>query len=243
MSPSAILDIALAAFALLIVLKFTIEGFISSILDTCKALLSIFIAYLMRIAIARLFCALFMKKAMVALVHKSLELSLNPNIDKLGIDIVSLQTETPEFFEKFLTKFGLDYSKYYQDFIAFFENDDHSVMDSLANNVGGALAMLLATVLAIFAVMVVAYIALSIAVHFLLKLTKFEGIKTANRWLGAALGLVIAFFVLWGCSIVIQLIAPALPSYVGDSFINDSMIIGVFEHISPMGLIKKIIYS
>lgn len=247
MNPSTVFDIALVVFAALIIIKFTIEGFFSSILDLCKGFLAIVTAYLMRIAIGRLFYSLFMKDAMVSLVYKSLELSLNENIDKLGIDIKSLQENTPEFFEKLLTKFGLDHSKYLEDFDAFFVNDNQEVMGSLAENVGGAIAMLLATALALLAGLIASYIIFSIVVHFLLKLTKFEGVKSANRWLGLALGCVIAFFVLWGCSmgaeLLVQFVGPALPEYINEDLTNGSMVVGIFKHISPIEFIKKLIYS
>ncbi len=247
MNPSTILDIALVVFATLIIIKFTVEGFFSSVLDLCKGFLAIVIAYLMRITIARLFFSFFMKKAMGALVWKSLELYSSQDIESLGIDIKALQENNPEIFEKFLTKFGLDYPKFLNDFEAFFVNGNKEAMDTLADNVGGAIAMLLSTILALFAGLILAYVLLSILVYLLLKLTKFEGVKTANRWLGFALGVVIAFLVLWGITMALQLlvqfVGPILPQYISSDLTEGSMVVGIFKYISPIEFIKNLIYA
>ena len=247
MNPSTIVDIVLLSFSVLIIIKFTVEGFFSSVLDLCKGFLAIVTAYLMRIAIANLFMSLFMKKAMVSLVTSSLELYFNQNAELTGIDIEALQNSTPELFEVVLTKFGLDYPKFLSDFEEFFINGNKNVLSSLAENVGGAIAMLLSLALALFVGLIISYIIFSIIVHFVLKLTKFDGVKKANRWLGLLLGTIIAFFVMWGATVLIQLavqiLGPMLPQYFHSNLTEGSMIIGIFKHISPAELIKNLIYS
>ncbi|MBO5338862.1 MAG: CvpA family protein [Clostridia bacterium] len=247
MNPSTILDIVLGVTACLVIIKFTVEGFFQNLLDLCKGFLAIVISYLMRIAIGRLFCSLFMKDAMITLVSKSLDLYQNQDVENLGFDIASLKENTPEFFEKILTRYGLDYQRFLGDFEEFFVDGNHEVKDSLAENVGGAVAMLVSIILALFVGLIVAYVLLSIVVYFILKLTKFDGVKTANRWLGLALGVVIAFLVLWGATIVVELlvqfVGPVLPEYINPSLAENSMVVGMFKIISPINFIKDLIYS
>ena len=110
-----IVDIALLVIAIFIIIKFTIKGFFSSILDVCKLGLSAIIAYIVRMPLAKLFSSLFMKNAMKSVVKTSCEAYLNTDLAKISIDISALHEQTPEFFEKFLTKFGLDYEKMFQN--------------------------------------------------------------------------------------------------------------------------------
>ena len=247
MNPSTIFDIALLSFSVLIIIKFTVEGFFSSILNLCKGFLAIVISYLMRISLANLFMSLFMKKAMVSLVSSSLELYSSKGENLTGIDIETLQNSTPELFEKLLSEFGLDYSKFLSDFEEFFVNGNTNVAASLAENVGGAIAMLLSLIIALFVGLVVSYIVLSIIVHFILKLTKFEEIKKANRLLGFALGIAIAILVMWGATVLLQLsigvLGPMLPQYFNSTLTEGSMIVGIFKYISPADFIKNLIYS
>ncbi len=247
MNPSTIFDIALLSFSVLIIIKFTVEGFFSSILDLCKGFLAIVISYLMRISLANLFMSLFMKKAMVSLVSSSLELYSSKGENLTGIDIETLQKSTPELFEKLLSEFGLDYSKFLSDFEEFFVNGNTDVAASLAENVGGAIAMLLSLIIALFVGLVVAYIVLSIIVHFILKLTKFEEIRKANRLLGFVLGIAIALLIMWGATVLLQLsigvLGPMLPQYFNSTLIEGSMIVGIFKYISPADFIKNLIYS
>lgn len=247
MNPSTILDIVLLSFSVLIIIKFTVEGFFSSVLDLCKGFLAIVIAYIMRISLANLFMSLFMKKAMVSLVLSSLELYSGSSQNMAGIDIETLQNNTPELFETLLTKFGLDYPEFLSDFEEYFIKGNQEVVSSLSENVGGAIAMLLSLALALFVGLIVAYVILSIIVHFILKLTKFEEINKANKWLGLILGVVIAILVMWGVTVLVQLsigiLGPVLPQYFNTNLTEGSMIVGIFRYISPAEFIKNLIYS
>ena len=247
MNPGTILDIVLLAVSALIIIKFTVEGFFSSVLDFCKGFLAIVISYLSRIALANLFVKLFMKRAMGALVWKSLEAYQNESSELLGFGLKELKENNNELFQKFLTKFGLDYDRFTADFDSFFNEGNQEAMGTLADNVGGALAMMLSTVLALFVGTIIAYIVLSIVVHFLKKLTKFEEIKKANRWLGFAFGIIVALLVLWGSTLVLQLlvqfVGPVLPNVFNEELTSSSMVYGVFKHIIPLEYIKNLIYA
>lgn len=247
MSASTIIDIVLCSFAVLIILKFTLKGFFCSLLDLTKAILSLAIAFLLRIPVANLFNDWFMENAMVSLVKKSLNAFWENDPTNMGIDVKALQDKTPEFFEKFLTHFSLDFDKFVEEFDVFFNQNDSSVIDSLAKNIGGAIATLLSVIMAFVAVTFVAYIVLSIAFALLSHLKNFEGVKTADRLLGLALGVLIAIVVMWGATqgvlFVVEFIGPSFPNYINDELIENSMVVSIFKNLNLIEFIKDKIYA
>ncbi|MBQ8546521.1 MAG: CvpA family protein [Clostridia bacterium] len=247
MGASTIIDIVLCSFAVLIILKFTIKGFVCSLLDLTKAILSLALAFILRIPVANLFNGWFMENAMVSLVEKSLSAFLKNDPTNIAIDVKTLQDKAPEFFEKFLTHFGLDFDKFIVEFDAFFNQNDSTVIDSLAENIGGAIATLLSTIIAFVAITIVAYITLSIVFALLSHLKNFEGVKTADRLLGLTLGVIIAIVVTWGLTqgilFVVEFIGPSFPDYINDGLIENSMVVSIFKNLNLIEFIKNKIYA
>ncbi len=247
MSPGLIIDICLVAVSAFIIIKFTLKGFFSSILDVCKLGLSAIIAYIVRIPIAKLFSSLFMERAMKSVVNTSLEAYLNTDLAKISIDISALHESTPEFFEKFLSHFGLDYEKFFADLSDLTQNQNREAIDPIVDNLGPAIAMLLSIVLALIVGFVVSYIALIIIAKLLENLTKFDGIKTANRWLGFALGVVISLLIMWlvsmGLLALVEFVSPVAPNIISSNLTEGSMIVGLLENLSIIDLIKNQIYK
>ena len=252
MSAGLIVDIVLVVITILVIIKFTIKGFFSSILDVCKLALSLLIAYLVRIPIAKLFCSIFMNKVMYGVVEKSINAYLESDFSKVGIliDIDSLVTEKTGFLEKFLVKFGFDYESFSVQFDGISQKTGDelaSSIDSISLNLGGAIAMLLSVVLALIIAFVVAYIALIILAKVLENLTKFDGIKQANRILGAVVGVIIAVLILWGASMgllaLVEFVHPVAPNVINPDLTEKSMIVGIFKNINLIDFIKSKIYK
>ena len=247
MGASTIIDIVLCSFAVLIILKFTLKGFVCSLLDLTKAILSLALAFLLRIPVANLFNDLFMENAMVSVVKKSLEAFLENDPTNIAIDLKALQNDTPEFFEGFLTYFGLDFDKFIEEFDLFFNQENTSVIDSLANNIGGAIATLLSTIIAFIVVTIASYIVLSIVFALISHLRKFDGVKTADRLLGLALGILIAVFVVWGLTqgvlFVIEFVGPFVPEYINNELAEGSMVVSIFKNLNLIDFIKNKIYA
>ncbi|MBQ4108787.1 MAG: hypothetical protein IJC80_05240, partial [Clostridia bacterium] len=138
MSAGLVIDLCLLIIAAYIIIKFTVKGFVSSILDASKLILSVFISFIVRVPVARFFCSLFMDKIMFSAVESSLEAYLESDTAKITIDITSLAKNTPEFFEKLLTKFKLDYPLFISDLDKLIGDKSPEVIPSLAENIGGA---------------------------------------------------------------------------------------------------------
>lgn len=242
MNVSTIVDIVLCSFAVLIILKFGIKGFVCSLLDLAKAILSLAIAFLLRIPVANFFNGLFMKKFVVGLLEKSLNGILENNPEEITIDL-SILNKTPQFFESFLTHFGLDFEKFKEDFELFFNQNDASVIESLAKNVGEAMATVLSTILAFVSLLLVSYIALTIIFSLISHLRKFDGVKTADRLLGIALGGVIAITVLWGCTQGILFVGRLLPDYINEETMGRSMVVSIFKNLNLVDFVMDSFYS
>ncbi len=236
MNISTIVDIVLCSFAVLIILKFSIKGFVCSLLDLAKAILSLAIAFLLRIPLANLFNDLFMKNAIIGVLEKSLNGFLENDPTKVTIDL-SVLNKTPQFFEKFLTHFGLDFEKFKQEFELFFNQNDASVIESLAENVGGAMATVLSTIIAFVALLLTSYIALTIIFAFVSHLRRFDGVKTADRLLGIALGVAISITVLWGCTQGILFAGRLLPDYINEDTMGKSMVVSIFKNLNLVDFI------
>ena len=106
-----IVDIALLVIAIFIIIKFTIKGFFSSILDVCKLGLSAIIAYIVRMPLAKLFSSLFMKNAMKSVVKTSCEAYLNTDLAKISIDHISSCQLSKRERRKALTTVSLSASR------------------------------------------------------------------------------------------------------------------------------------
>ena len=245
-----IIDITLVVLAIFIIIRFTIKGFFSSVLDVCKLFLSAIIAYLVRIPIAKLFSSLFMEKAMKSLVKGSIEAYLDSDLAKISIDITTLYEQlnkTPEFFEKFLTRFGLDYERFFADLNDLTQNKNTEVIEPIVDNLGPAVALLLSTVLALIVAFVVLYIVFIIVAKLLENLTKFDGVKTANRILGLVIGLVLSVLVMWlvsmGVIALVEFVSPVAPNIISPELAEGSMIIDIFKNLNIIDLIKSKIYN
>ena len=250
MNIGLIVDIVLAVLTIFIIIKFAIKGFFSSVLDVCKLGISAIVAYLVRVPIAKLLCALFMNNVMYKAIESSLNAYLAEDISKISIDITSLAERTPEVFEKFLTKFGLDYEKFLTELNLLTTrkyDDPAQLIDSISSNVGGAVAMLISVVITLIAVFIVSYIVLIIASRLLNSLTKFDGVKQANRWLGAGVGVIVALLIMWAISMgllaLVEFVGPFAPTVINSDLTEKSMIVGIFKNINLIDFIKSKIYK
>ena len=232
---SVAIDIILLALAVFIIVRYTIKGFLKSIFDSFKVILSIFLAFLLRVPCRTLLSSLFLRGWMVNLVNSSLISALEGSGG--GFNVLQLYATSPSFFNNVLAKYGLDAELAEADFEALLSGDQ-SVVGSLSENIGGALATLVGTILALVIMFIVSLIVLTIVIKLLDSLTQFEGIKTVNRVLGLILGIVVAFLILWGICVVLEalaaLLGPVAPDFITQEKLNDSMIISMLRKINVL---------
>lgn len=246
MSAGLVIDLCLLIVAAYIIIKFTVKGFVSSILDASKLILSVFISFIVRVPVARFFCSLFMDRVMSGAVESSLEAYLESDTAKITIDITSLAKNTPEFFEKLLTKFELDYPLFISDLDKLIEDKSPEVIPSLAENIGGACAFLISIAIALIVVFIIAFAALSLLSKLLSKITEFDGVKSANKWLGALIGVILSVIIMWGATQGLLALSEFIDPLSGgklEEIINGSMVVGIFKHISIIDIIKNKIYG
>lgn len=228
MSASVIIDIILAVCALLTVIKFTLRGFVGSILDTAKVLLAAILAYLLRIPVARLFNGWFMRDGIVNWVRNSLIASLEGN--HTFINFISLYRNVPGFFNNVLVHFGLgDVSA-----LGVMETASYAQVDVLANDIGSAISLLLSTILAVIVLFIILMVVLTLLVRFVDGLLVVSSVNKINRILGFLLGLAVAFAIVWVTSFVMEFLVDVTGGFGGKisrADLDKSMIMGLVNSI------------
>ncbi len=228
MGASVIIDIILGVCALLTIIKFTLRGFVGSILDTAKVFLAAILAYILRIPIAKLFNIWFMQDGIVNWVRNSLIASLEGN--STFINFIDLYKNVPGFFNGVLARFGLgDVSA-----LGVIETASYSQVDALALDIGSAISMLLSTILAFILLFIVSLILLSFLARFVDGLLVISSVSKLNRILGFVLGVAIAFGIIWLSSFVLEFLSDITGGFGGKltrADLNKSMLISLVRTV------------
>ncbi len=228
MSANIIIDIVLVVIALLVILKFTIKGFLRSVLDTLKVFFAGFIAYMLRIPVAKFFDGWFMNKSIVDWVRQSLASSVEGG-DSF-IDFVDLYRSVPELFSKVLAYFGLgDVSLL--DSVGSASSEQ---LDALAVDIGSSISNMLSTVLALIVLFIIALIVLSIIIKLLDSLMNFTAVKIVNRILGFALGVACAALLLFLATYALNFLVGVTNGFGGklpQEVLDSSMIVSLMKLI------------
>ncbi len=159
MSISLIIDLALCLISIVLIIRYTCKGAVRSILSYVKVFLAIGLAFVLRNPVATLLNKMFMKDSVTDWVHNSLVASAS-GTETNGLNIVELYQNTPSFFTNILSKFGIDLT----DFDAAIEALPYASEEQIAElsaNIGGSIALMLSTILAVVIVFVLAIIVLT----------------------------------------------------------------------------------
>ena len=95
-------------------------------------------------------------------------------------------------------------------------------------------------------VFIIAFAALSLLSKLLSKITEFDGVKSANKWLGALIGVILSVIIMWGVTEGLLALTAFVDPLSGgkiEEIINGSMVVGIFKHISIIDIIKNKIYG
>ncbi len=238
MAGSIILDIALVVIAAFIIFKYTVAGFIKSILNFAKVIVSVLLAILLRLPVANLICQMFMDSAIKGWVHSSFA-QLLAGVDPT-VNFIRLNSETPQFFQNVLTSFGLDYESFNEEVYNLSEDN----IGYLTEELGGSISRMLSTIIAVVVIFIVAMIALSVVVRLLNNLTKISGIRAINRLLGLGLGVAWAIVAIWtigvGAQALVNMLSPLFPDVIDQSIIDDSMVLGMLEKAGINFLVNEL---
>lgn len=227
MTASIVLDIVFAIVTLLLVLKFTIKGFLRGILDTLKLFVAAILAYVLRLPIAKLLNSWFMEESIVAWVKRSLT---NGNGEDTLIDFVQLYKNVPLFFNNILSSFGLSDASQLENV----ENAGKAEVEALATDIGSSLSMFLSTVIAVVIMFFINLLILSILIRLLDCLTKFSVIKVVNRILGFGLGIVCSVGLIWLATFVLDILINITGGFGGGLTavdLDNSMVVGLVRKI------------
>ncbi|MBQ7907475.1 MAG: CvpA family protein [Clostridia bacterium] len=239
-----IIDIAMLVIAVIIIIKFTVTGFFRSVLDSCKLIISVVLALVLRVPVANLLGSLFFKNAIVGWVSTSLTSFCESNGQTASIFFTLYDGNESNFYNSILVKFGADIEQLSADFDSLAEGKT-SVIPSLSENIGGAMSSMICSIIAVLGVFLISLIILSLIVPLLDKLTCFDGIKSVNRLLGFVIGVVIAALVLWGMSLGLytlsSYVGPFTAGYLDKETIDKSLIVGFFNKLNVLGWISMLI--
>lgn len=238
MSASLILDIVFFVIAIFIILKYTIEGFLKSVLNFARLALSVVLAIVLRNPVAELLNKLFMKNAIVNWVNSSIIKSING--EKPTIDFLGIYKQTPAFYSQVLTRFGLDTALVDEQM----NNLSAETAPELADTVGTAIATMISTIIAVLVVFIVAMLVFTLVFKLLNCVTKISGIKIVNRLLGVALGVAIALVAMWGLGVLaktlVDMLGPMYPSIFNQELIDNSMVLGILEKLGINSLVENV---
>ena len=240
MSSSIVIDIILGIICISILIKYSIKGFLKTILDFARLALSVVLAIMLRGVVADMFNSMFMSDSIYNWVYGSISGSLNG--DGGAVDFVKIYNVAPEFFRDVLSTFDRNYS--YEELAALMEELNSDTAGVVSGMIATPLANMLSTILAVLAIFIVSMIVLFFVVKLLNSLTKIKGINIINRILGIAFGALLSAVIVWGLSFVIELLVdmfgPMYPDIFNESLTQDSMIIGLFREAGLLDIFEGV---
>ena len=228
MAASVIIDIALCVVSAFFIIRHTIKGFFASILDGAKGFVAAILAYLLRIPVAKIFDAWFMRDAIVNWVNNSLVASVEGN--DTVVNFVSLYRNVPWLFNSILSIFGLEDASGLEAL----SSGDTAQIYNVAYDVGSSISYALSTALAIVVLFILIYLSLMLVVKLLDGVVQASSLRVINRVLGFLFGVAISFVVIWIVSFVLEFLSDITNGFGGNltrEDLNKSMIMGIVNAI------------
>lgn len=228
MAAGIIIDITLSIVALLLIIKYTLKGFFATILDGAKGFVAAILAYLLRIPVAKLFDAWFMRDGIVNWVNNSLVASVEGN--DTFMDFIALYKNVPWLFNSFLANFGLGD-------VSALEGMDTASYDQIYDisyEIGSSISYALSMALALVVLFIIIYVSLILVVGLLDDLVEASSLGKINRILGFLWGVAVSFALIWISSFVLELLSDITNGFWGGltrEDLNQSMLLGMANAI------------
>ncbi len=231
MSISLVIDIALCLISVILIIKYICKGAVRSIFSYIKVFLAIGLAFALRNPVANLLNKMFMTETATGWVRESL-IATAKGVEPEGINIVKLYEETPSFFTNILSKFGMDLTGF-DAAIQSLPDASEEQIEELSVNIGGSIALMLSTIIAVIVVFILAIIVLTVVVNILDRVTKLPGLNLVNRLLGAVIGILISLTIIWAVSGIVTLlvnyVGPIAPNTINQDIIDNSVILKLLK--------------
>lgn len=238
LSPSLIVDIVLAIISIFVIVKYSIKGFLKTILDIARLALSVLLAVMFRGVIADLLNKLFMTNS----IHNWVYNSLTSKIGGISetVDFVQIYQNAPEFYSKVLASFDLNFEQFEEAI----NNLSAENVDNVTTMIAEPLANMLSTLIAVLAIFIVAMIILYFIVKLINNITKIKLIGVINRILGVGFGVLLASIIVWAISFLLQIaistIGPMYPDVINSSLTENSMIINILKEAGLLDMFDGI---
>lgn len=238
LSPSLIVDIVLGVISIFVIIKYSIKGFLKTVLDIARLGLSVLLAVMFRGVVANLLNNLFMTNAIRGWVYNSLTSKIGGISET--VDFVQIYENSPKFYSKVLAAFDLNFEQFEEAI----NNLSQENVDNVTTMIAEPLANMLSTLIAVIVIFVVAMIILHFVVKLINKITKIKLIGVINRILGIAFGALLASAIVWGLSFLLQVaietIGPMYPDVINSGLTENSMIINILKEAGLLDMFDGI---
>jgi uncharacterized membrane protein required for colicin V production len=237
-TPSIIVDIVLAVICVCVIIKYSIKGFLKTVLDIARLGVSVLLAVMFRGVIADLLNNLFMTNSIRNWVYNSLTSKIQGISET--VDFVRIYEDAPEFYSKVLAAFDLNFEQFEEAI----KNLNPENVDNVTTMIAEPLANMFSTLIAVIAIFSVAMIVLYFIVKLISKITKIKLIGVLDRILGIGFGALLASILVWGISFLLQLaistFGPMYPDIINSSLTENSMIINVLKEAGLLDIFEGI---
>jgi uncharacterized membrane protein required for colicin V production len=238
LSPSLVVDIVLGIISIFVIIKYSIKGFLKTVLDIARLGFSVLLAVMFRGVVANLLNDLFMTNAIRNWVYNSLTSKI-AGISET-VDFVQIYENSPKFYSKVLAAFDLNFEQFEESI----NNLSQENVDNVTTMIAEPLANMLSTLIAVVVIFIVAMIILHFVVKLINKITKIKLIGVINRILGVAFGALLASAIVWGLSFLLQVaietIGPMYPDVFNSGLTENSMIINILKEAGLLDMFDGI---
>ena len=214
-------DLALLALVLFFIITGIRKGFARTLLSFVGRIASLIVAYFVSDMYADVVYEKFIKEALTNAIESNVNSALTEGVpEKLNIT----WSELPQIFTSIVDKLGLEISQLDTSGMT------QGVSSTLEETIAGPIAIVICRIIIFAIVSVVASFVISILVNLLCKIVKLPILKTADKLLGAGLGLVNGLICVFILSFVFTVVSGFIsPSELSDE-VNSSYIIDLFAN-------------
>lgn len=227
LTPSLIVDIVLGIICICVIIKYSIKGFLKTILDLARLAISVILAIMFRGVVANLLNGLFMSNV----IHNWVYSSLTSRVEGISeaVDFVRIYEDAPQFYSEILAVFDLDF----YEFEEAVKNLSNENVENVTNLISDPLATMLSTLIAVVAIFTISMIVLFFVVKLIDKITKIKLIGLINKVLGVCLGVLLSSIIVWllcfALQLIVETVGPMYPDVINSSLTEDSMIINILK--------------
>ena len=241
MALSLIFDIVIAVICLIVIIRNAARGFIKSFVMLMKSVLAVFLAYLFNAPLARALSSGIFREISESWVK---DLMLSTEKPGQGYALYEIFDGIPKWFTKVTISTGMDSETVEHYFVQ--ENcASVEIVDEFTVLFGGALSMLISTIIAFLIIFIGIEIILACVGALLNKLGKLPVWKTVNVLLGAVIGIIISAVIAWLISMAIiyvfQFGANYYPGIFERKYIDETVIVKFFEEHNLFYIVKNFI--